>query len=146
MQPEILDGTELHGVIDRIDEWRHSAGSTLELIDYKTGSAASLRDKVKQPLEDTQLAFYAALMRTRSELPIKAAYLALDGTKGLEEIEHPGVEDSALALVEGIAHDLRRLRAGEGLPALGEGSTCEHCAARGICRRDHWATEAEAPP
>jgi ATP-dependent helicase/nuclease subunit B len=145
-RPEVLGGTELHGVIDRIDEWRHSTGSTLELIDYKTGSAASLRDKVKQPLEDTQLAFYAALMRTRSELPIKAAYLALDGTKGIEEVEHPGVEDSAAALVDGLAHDLRRLRAGAGLPALGEGSTCAHCAARGICRRDHWTPEAEAAP
>jgi ATP-dependent helicase/nuclease subunit B len=111
----------------------------MELIDYKTGSAARLRDKVRHPLEDTQLAFYAALMRARTELPLSARYLALDGTRKLEEIEHPRVELSAAALVEGLSDDLRRLQAGAGLPALGVGSTCDFCAARGICRRDHWA-------
>ena len=132
-----LGGTELRGIIDRIDA--RSGGAAMELIDYKTGSAAGLREKVKEPLEDTQLAFYAALMRSRTELPLTARYLALDGSKGLEEVEHKGVETSAAALVEGLADDLRRLRAGAGLPALGVGSTCDFCAARGICRRDHWA-------
>ncbi|HZT54909.1 MAG TPA: PD-(D/E)XK nuclease family protein, partial [Burkholderiaceae bacterium] len=99
---------------------------------------AGLREKVKEPLEDTQLAFYAALMRSRTELPLSARYLALDGSKGLEEIAHPAVEASAAALVDGLADDLRRLRAGAGLPALGVGATCAYCAARGICRRDQW--------
>ena len=132
-----LGGTELRGIIDRIDERR--GGAAIELIDYKTGSAESLKAKVREPLEDTQLAFYAALMRSRTTLPLTARYLALDGSKRLEEVEHKGVEHSAAALVEGLADDLRRLRAGTGLPALGVGATCEHCAARGICRRDHWA-------
>ncbi|MDE2629275.1 MAG: PD-(D/E)XK nuclease family protein [Burkholderiales bacterium] len=140
-RPPMLDGTELRGIIDRIDEVRTGAGAAIELIDYKTGSAAGLNEKVRQPLEDTQLAFYAALMRTRTELPLRAVYLALDGSKGLEEVEHPDVEVSAAMLVEGLAHDLRRLRRGAGLPALGVGATCEHCAARGICRRDHWADD-----
>ena len=26
-----------------------------------------------------------------------------------------------------------------GMPALGEGETCDYCAARGICRKDHWS-------
>ena len=135
--PDTLGGTELHGIVDRIDSVER--GSAIELIDYKTGNAAALKEKVRQPLEDTQLAFYAALMRSRSALPLSAAYLALDGSKGLEEIVHDDVEASAVALVDGLAEDLRRLRAGLGLPALGAGATCEHCAARGICRRDHWA-------
>jgi ATP-dependent helicase/nuclease subunit B len=135
-----LGGTELRGIIDRIDARR--GGAAMELIDYKTGSAAGLREKVKEPLEDTQLAFYAALMRSRTDLPLTAHYLALDGSKGLEEIEHKDVEASAAALVDGLADDLRRLRAGAGLPALGVGSTCDHCAARGVCRRDHWADAA----
>ena len=140
MQDEALGGTELRGIIDRIDE--RQAGAAIELLDYKTGSAAGLKEKVKEPLEDTQLAFYAALMRSRTELPLTARYLALDGSKGLEEVEHKGVEASAAALVEGLADDLRRLRAGAGLPALGVGSTCDFCAARGVCRRDHWADSA----
>ena len=133
--PAELGGIELHGVIDRIDEVRGG----LQLIDYKTGGVASLKEKVREPLEDTQLAFYAALMRTQTELPLTASYLAVDGTKGIAEVPHPDVDASAAALLEGLAHDLQRLRAGDGLPALGEGATCEHCAARGVCRRDHWA-------
>ena len=140
LQDDALGGTELRGIIDRIDERR--GGAAIELLDYKTGSAAGLKDRVKAPLEDTQLAFYAALMRSRTELPLTARYLALDGSKGLEEVEHKGVEASAAALVEGLADDLRRLRGGAGLPALGVGSTCDFCAARGICRRDHWADAA----
>ncbi len=139
-QPVALDGVELRGIVDRIDSVRGG----IELIDYKTGGATGLREKVRQPLEDTQLAFYAALVRARSELPLQAVYLALDGSKKLEEVRHPNVDASAAALVDGLAHDLRRLRAGAGLPALGEGATCEHCAARGVCRRDHW--EAPARP
>ena len=133
--PAELGGIELHGVIDRIDEVQGG----LQLIDYKTGGVAGLKEKVREPLEDTQLAFYAALMRTQTELSLTASYLAVDGTKGIAEVPHPDVEASAAALLEGLAHDLKRLRGGAGLPALGEGPTCEHCAARGVCRRDHWA-------
>ena len=133
--PAELGGIELHGVIDRIDEVQGG----LQLIDYKTGGVAGLKEKVREPLEDTQLAFYAALMRTQTELSLTASYLAVDGTKGIAEVPHPDVEASAAALLEGLAHDLQHLRGGAGLPALGEGPTCEHCAARGVCRRDHWA-------
>jgi len=38
-----------------------------------------------------------------------------------------------------------RVREGAALPALGEGVACDWCAARGLCRRDHWtAEEAES--
>jgi len=49
------------------------------------------------------------------------------------------------ALVDGLAEDLRRLREGAALPPLGEGSACAHCDARGLCRRDHWSVDSEAP-
>jgi ATP-dependent helicase/nuclease subunit B len=109
----------------------------IELIDYKTGSAGALREKVKQPLEDTQLAFYVALMQAEATAPLQATYLAL-GRK-IETITHPDVEDSARTLVLGLARDLDRIRAGAGLPALGEGPVCDYCEARGLCRRDHWS-------
>ena len=97
------------------------------------------------PFEDTQLAFYAALVRAESPQPLSAMYLALDGNTGIEEVPHKGVAESADALVQGLAHDLQRLRAGAGLPALGEGRTCEFCEARGVCRRDHWSPAEAAP-
>lgn len=127
-------GIGLHGRIDRMD---HVRGGAIELIDYKTGSAGALRDKVKQPLEDTQLAFYVALMQAEATGPLQATYLAL-GRK-IEAIAHPDVEGSARALVQGLARDLDHIRAGAGLPALGEGQVCDYCEARGLCRRDHWA-------
>jgi ATP-dependent helicase/nuclease subunit B len=48
------------------------------------------------------------------------------------------VAESARALLQGLGDELKRLRAGAPMPALGEGAVCEHCEARGLCRRDHW--------
>ena len=44
----------------------------------------------------------------------------------------------AAALYEGMAHDLARIAAGAPLPALGDGSVCDWCEARGLCRKDFW--------
>ena len=142
--PEALGGTELHGRVDRIDAL--DGGTRLELIDYKTGSSSQLKKDVQDRFEDTQLAFYAALVGASSPLPLRAIYLALDSTQGLEEHKHPDVAVSAAALVSGAAEDLRRLRAGAGLAPLGEGSACVYCEARGLCRRDHWSPPAEDEP
>ncbi|MEO5698825.1 MAG: PD-(D/E)XK nuclease family protein, partial [Burkholderiaceae bacterium] len=139
-RPDAMGDIELRGIVDRVDEV--SQGAAIQVIDYKTGAAAALKERVRQPFEDTQLAFYAALIGSTTALPLRAMYLALDGGKHLEEVMHKDVETSAAALVDGLANDLRRLRDGAGLPALGEGSTCDHCEARGVCRRDHWSDGA----
>ena len=78
-------------------------------------------------------------MRSRGNEPLRASYLALDGTRGIEPIAHDDVEASARALVAGAARELGRIRSGEALPPLGAGSTCNFCEARGLCRRDHWS-------
>jgi ATP-dependent helicase/nuclease subunit B len=134
----LLAGVRLDGRIDRVDV--HAGSGTRQLVDYKTGNAQALKDKVTEPLEDTQLAFYAALLG--NDHPVRAIYLALDERRRPQEIEHLEVAASAAQLVAGLAHDLARLRTGAGLPALGEGAVCEYCDARGLCRRDHWANEA----
>jgi ATP-dependent helicase/nuclease subunit B len=135
-----LDGLGLRGVIDRVDRLRNGS---IELIDYKTGSAEALKEKVRQPFEDTQLAFYAALLAPHADAPLQAMYLALDGRE-LKEIAHRNVERSAVALRTGLVAELKRVRGGAGLVALGEGITCEYCEARGLCRRDHWTREDKA--
>ena len=139
--PPALGGTVLRGRIDRIDGVAADDGRTLQLIDYKTGSATKLRPLVRQRTEDTQLAFYAALVdATRAgDAALQAAYLPLDEADEIAVLAHDDVAVTAQALVDGLAHDLARLRAGAGLPALGEGASCEHCAARGLCRRDDWS-------
>jgi ATP-dependent helicase/nuclease subunit B len=139
--PAALEGVELQGRIDRIDVV--DAGARLELIDYKTGSSSRLKEIVRDRFEDTQLAFYAALVGAKSALPLRAYYLAMDATRGLDLHEHLDVRTTANALLDGIAEDLRRLRAGAALPPLGEGSACDYCDARGLCRRDHWSPEPD---
>ena len=48
------------------------------------------------------------------------------------------------ALVAGILDDFRRIAEGTPLPPLGEGTVCEHCTARGLCRKDFWSDDAGA--
>jgi len=134
-----LDGLEIYGRIDRIDRLEGKDGARLELIDYKTGSAEKLKETLREPLEDTQLAFYAALVG--DDLPVSASYLAVDRTRGLIPVAHHRVADDARTLVAGIVDEMARLRNGAGLRALGEGSACDYCRARGLCRRDHWTSD-----
>lgn len=147
----------LHGQLDRLDRLdrrgQGDEGQAWTVIDYKTGSLDGLKQKVRQPLEDTQLAFYAALAQhaaatadpsdpQRVTTEVEGLYLQMD-EKGVHAVEHPHVVESAQALVEGVRMDLTRLLAGAAMPALGEGVACDYCEVRGLCRRDHW-TLAEA--
>ncbi len=126
---------QLKGRIDRIDHGPAGA-SQRQVLDYKTSSSALLKEKVRDPLEDTQLAFYAALLGAPATLD--AAYLALDDAQAPLLIEHPAVHESAAALLDGLTGEWQRLQQGAALPALGVGRVCETCEARGLCRRDHW--------
>lgn len=130
-----VPGVELQGVIDRIDRW---PDGTLELLDYKTGSPEGLKRKLRDAQEDTQLAFYAALLDPAGSAPLAAAYLPLDSSGPLKLLPHPQVAHSAQRLLHALGNELARVQAGAPLPALGEGSVCEYCEARGLCRRDHW--------
>jgi ATP-dependent helicase/nuclease subunit B len=123
----------LEGRIDRID--RLGDGRSL-VIDYKTESRTTTAARVKEPLEDTQLAFYAALVDETGEAGLEAAYLNLgerEGTHAYRLEDLPAARD---ALVDGVLHDMQRIAQGAALPALGEGSACDFCAARGLCRKD----------
>jgi ATP-dependent helicase/nuclease subunit B len=128
-----LGDVTLIGQIDRID--RAPDGAAL-LLDYKTENQTRTRERIQQAGEDTQLAFYAALL---SDDTLRAAYLNVgerDGTKAFEQDDVVVLRD---ALVQGIVTDIRRIAEGAALPALGEGMACEFCAARGLCRKDFWA-------
>ena len=135
----ILRDVQLQGRLDRVDQ---GAGGLL-LIDYKAGSAQRWQEKLRQPLEDTQLAVYAALMASEAAgQGIEATYLALEDGKGVVEVPHANVAESARLLLEGLAQDLTAVHAGAALPALGEGQACEFCEMRGLCRRDDWRESA----
>ncbi|RYY82077.1 MAG: Dna2/Cas4 domain-containing protein, partial [Comamonadaceae bacterium] len=104
-------------------------------IDYKTEALQASKDRVKVPNEDTQLAFYAALLEDDT---LAAAYVNVGERGETQKVEQAEVVAARDALVHGIVDDLARIASGAALPALGEGRACEFCAARGLCRRDAW--------
>jgi len=139
-------GLRLRGRIDRVDT--HAQRAAIRLLDYKTSTRASLRQRVARPLEDTQLAVYGALQLGRIEpgTELSACYVALDESEGVVTVEHPQVSDTARLLMQGLGDERRRIEAGAPLPALGDGRVCETCEARGLCRRDHWRPEPRLTP
>ncbi len=124
---------KLVGRVDRID--RMSDGRPI-LIDYKTEGAQKTARRIAEPLEDVQLAFYAALQGEDRPL---ASYLNIGERGEVQERAHPLLEQAREALLDGLWKDFERIGSGTPLPALGEGESCEHCAARGLCRKDFWS-------
>jgi ATP-dependent helicase/nuclease subunit B len=132
-----LGNLQLVGRLDRID--RMPDGQAF-VIDYKTESAAVTKERVKDPAEDTQLAFYAALL---ADDTLRAAYVNVgEKSSGTQTVEQPLVGPARDVLVAGILDDFTRIAEGTPLPPLGEGAVCEYCAARGLCRKDFWADAA----
>lgn len=133
-QEQPLGALTLVGRLDRIDR----GGAEVMVIDYKTESPVATARRIREPFEDTQLAFYAALLPHDT---LRAAYVNVSEKEGSKTFEQKDVVAVRDALLEGISHDLQRIAAGAPMPALGEGDACEFCAARGLCRKDSWADE-----
>ena len=127
-----LGGLTLVGKIDRIDQL---PDGSVQVIDYKTEGRAVTSQRIKADAEDTQLAFYAALLPHDT---LAAAYVNLGEKEATKTYDQHHVVDQRDQLVQGILDDITRIGAGEPLPALGEGKACDFCAARGLCRKDFW--------
>ena len=128
----------IRGQLDRIDRQRTPEGEHLLVIDYKTESRTRTEDLVKSPFEDTQLAFYAALLDGRGDT-LAAGYLSLgEGRDEVALIRQPELEAAREALERELPKELERVARGAPMPPLGEGMACDYCAARGLCRRDFW--------
>jgi ATP-dependent helicase/nuclease subunit B len=107
-------------------------------MDYKTEAKTKTAERIKDAQEDTQLAFYAALL---TDDTLAAAYVNVgdgvgkDATKTYAQPEVVALRDQ---LLESITSDMARIAQGADMPALGEGAACDFCAARGLCRKDFW--------
>jgi ATP-dependent helicase/nuclease subunit B len=129
-----LGSVSLVGRIDRIDTL---ADGSLMVMDYKTESSAKTKQRVKNPLEDTQIAFYAALLPNDT---LRAAYINVgEGDTKTGKVEQLNVVEARDALIDGIQADMQHIADGVPLPALGDGPACDYCQARGLCRKDFWS-------
>ena len=137
-----LGTLRLRGRIDRIDTLPEGRPF---VIDYKTEALAATRKRVVDATEDTQLAFYAALLPDDT---LRAAYVSVGEPSqtmrrtgrghSTRTVEQAQVVPARDALIAGVLHDFACIDAGAPMPALGEGAVCEHCDARGLCRKDFW--------
>jgi ATP-dependent helicase/nuclease subunit B len=126
---------ELIGTIDRIDGVSSTGESAVLVLDYKTESDSVTRKRLAAGAEDTQLAFYAALLPIDT---LRAAYVNV-GERGETQMhEQDEVVHLRDLLVQGIQSDFARIAAGVPMQALGEGAVCDYCSARGLCRKDFW--------
>jgi ATP-dependent helicase/nuclease subunit B len=125
---------QLQGRLDRVDILQGSAAQSFQVMDYKTESEQGLKARVAQPLEDTQLVFYAALL---GKADVQASYVSI-AEKAVKTVAQPQIEEALPMLLEGLQSDAQRMQAGHALPAHGEGKACDYCAARGLCRKDFW--------
>jgi ATP-dependent helicase/nuclease subunit B len=127
----------LRGVADRIDLL---AGNRLRLVDYKSGSAPNLSQKL-------QVAIYALCARERLEerdgepwAVDEAVYLAFSGKRTQATVVKPGDADSEKALgaarrrlhlvLDGIAQ-------GHFPPQPEDPIRCDFCAYAAVCRKDY---------
>ena len=133
-------GLTLIGKLDRVDTVR-PPGSPVDapahtlVIDYKTEPRNVTMERVSSGSEDTQLAFYAALM---ADDTLSAAYVSLGEKEPTKTYDQPNIVNLRDGLIESILSDMTRIADGAALPALGQGTVCDFCNARGLCRKDFW--------
>ncbi len=124
-----LEGVRLRGRIDRLDV----KGEEKLVLDYKTQSEQMLRNKLKEPGEDVQLACYAYAHEAAD-----AAFVSIEN--GKVKLVQPKHDMPLLAQlnVERLEHVMAEIRGGAGLPANGIDAVCGYCEMRGVCRKGEW--------
>lgn len=153
-------GLPLKGRLDRLDQ----SGAAEFILDYKTGSRSALKKRTALDAEDVQLPFYALLRGLPAGT--RAGYLSLSTSRSEGKpalFEYGGqptgrgkdvksrtpeelaalLHERAEQLLHGMTEDTQRIDAGAPLRPLGEGSVCNWCPARGLCRRDWWGAAPE---
>ncbi|MGA0013399.1 MAG: RecB family exonuclease, partial [Burkholderiaceae bacterium] len=131
-------GLRLKGRLDRLDRLRvtPSDGSGgLRILDYKTGSPDSLKERRRQDYSDLQLLAYARMQPAGSVMAL--GYLSL----GASQVSLVSV-DTSEDLLDQADETLARVAAGEPvlpLAAMGRGKACVDCPARHGCRARDWS-------
>ena len=124
-----LDGVCLRGRIDRLDVREQER----KVLDYKAQSDQQLRNKLKEPGEDVQLACYAL-----AEEAGEAAFVSIENGKIKAIVSPHDVAQLARLNAERLVRVMGRIRNGAGLPANGIDQACSYCEMRGLCRKGEW--------
>jgi len=124
-----LDGVELYGRIDRLDV----NDEQRRVLDYKLQSLATLRNKLREPGEDVQLACYAAAHQAQV-----AAFIGIDGEAVKEVAPTQAIETLSQLNLQRLSQVMTQLRAGKVAVANGIEAVCQHCEMGAICRQAEW--------
>jgi len=124
-----LEGIRLRGRIDRLDV----RGEEKLVLDYKMQSDQMLRNKLKEPGEDVQLACYAYAHEAAD-----AAFVSIESGKVKQIAPKDDVPLLAQLNAERLVEVIGEIRGGAGLPANGIDAVCAYCEVRGVCRKGEW--------
>jgi ATP-dependent helicase/nuclease subunit B len=124
-----LEAVRLRGRIDRLDV----RGEEKLVLDYKTQSDTVLRNKLKEPGEDVQLACYAYAHEAAD-----AAFVSIENGKVKLVAPKEDVPLLAQLNAERLVNVMEAIRDGAGLPANGIDAVCGWCEMRGVCRKGEW--------
>jgi ATP-dependent helicase/nuclease subunit B len=127
----LTDELTLHGRIDRVDG---QPDGSARVLDYKTMDATRLRNKLREPGEDVQLACYAYAHKTK-----EAAYISIEKDKVIAVAPPQDLQELAQANIERLKEVFAQLYGGAAMPAHGVEETCVYCEMRGLCRKSDWS-------
>lgn len=137
---EVAENLQLRGRLDRVDEYVNEP-ENLAVIDYKTQSIQVLKNKLKEPGEDVQLACYAYVQAAGT-----AAFVSLEDDTVLAVSPADDISDLAQFNIERLRTVFEEMREGAGLPAHGADKICAYCEMRGLCRRGEWEQTENGKP
>jgi len=135
---QVDDNLLMSGRIDRVDARADDAGA-LAVLDYKTQSIQILKNKLKEPGEDVQLACYA-----QAAGAVAAAFVSLEGDKVLAVAPLHDIEELAELNLERLKTVFAQLRDGVSMPAHGAEKICNYCEMNGLCRRGEWQDKQDS--
>jgi ATP-dependent helicase/nuclease subunit B len=130
----------LHGRIDRVDVQTQAEGA-VKVLDYKMMDATRLRNKLKEPGEDVQLACYAHVYEAG-----EAAFISIEKDKVIAVAPPQDVPELAEANIERLLAVFAQMREGAAMPAHGVDEACVYCEMRGLCRKGEWTSSASPFP
>jgi ATP-dependent helicase/nuclease subunit B len=126
----LTEALTLHGRIDRVDV----RDGGCRVLDYKMMDATRLRNKLKEPGEDVQLACYAHVYEAD-----EAAFISIEKNKVVAVAPPDDLPQLAQANIERLLQVFEQMRDGAALPAHGVDEACTYCEMRGLCRKSEWS-------